>query len=89
MTGIFDGMTGLFTDVFGGSVIYSSSREGWSRVDVMLNHANEPYLLEINTAPGMTSHSLVPMAAKAEGMSYPELCVKILASADLKVGRKG
>lgn len=55
----------------------------------MLNHANEPYLLEINTAPGMTSHSLVPMAAKAEGMSYPELCVKILASADLKVGRKG
>lgn len=63
--------------------------EGWSRVDVMLNHANEPYLLEINTAPGMTSHSLVPMAAKAEGMSYPELCVKILASADLKVGRKG
>ncbi|WP_432786710.1 D-alanine--D-alanine ligase [Oligella sp. MSHR50489EDL] len=63
--------------------------EGWSRVDVMLNSVNEPYLLEINTAPGMTGHSLVPMAAKAEGISYPDLCVKILASADLKVGRKG
>ncbi len=62
--------------------------EGWSRVDVMLNTNNEPFLLEINTAPGMTSHSLVPMAAKAEGMSYSELCVNILASADLKVGRK-
>ena len=63
--------------------------EGWSRVDVMLNADNEPYLLEINTAPGMTSHSLVPMAAKAEGMSYPDLCLNILASAELKVGRKG
>lgn len=63
--------------------------EGWSRVDVMLDQNNDPYLLEINTAPGMTSHSLVPMAAKANGMSYPELCVNILASADLKVGRKG
>lgn len=63
--------------------------EGWSRVDVMLDANNEPYFLEINTAPGMTSHSLVPMAAKAEGISYPDLCVKILASAELKVGRKG
>lgn len=62
--------------------------EGWSRVDVMLNANDEPYLLEINTAPGMTSHSLVPMAAKADGMTYPELCVNILASAELKVGRK-
>ncbi|MDO5668046.1 MAG: D-alanine--D-alanine ligase [Alcaligenaceae bacterium] len=63
--------------------------EGWSRVDVMLDANNEPYFLEINTAPGMTSHSLVPMAAKAEGISYPDLCMKILASAELKVGRKG
>ncbi|QPT39510.1 D-alanine--D-alanine ligase B [Oligella ureolytica] len=63
--------------------------EGWSRVDVMLNANGDPFLLEINTAPGMTSHSLVPMAAKADGMTYPELCVNILASADLKVGRKG
>lgn len=62
--------------------------EGWSRVDVMLNANDEPFLLEINTAPGMTSHSLVPMAAKADGMTYSELCVNILASADLKVGRK-
>lgn len=63
--------------------------EGWSRVDVMLDANEAPYFLEINTAPGMTSHSLVPMAAKAEGISYPDLCVKILASAELKVGRKG
>lgn len=63
--------------------------EGWSRVDVMLDADNEPYFLEINTAPGMTSHSLVPMAAKAAGISYPDLCVKILATAELKVGRKG
>ena len=43
----------------------------------------QPYLLEINTAPGMTSHSLVPMAAKATGMSYPALCVEILHHASL------
>lgn len=63
--------------------------EGWSRVDVLVDANNQPTLLEINTAPGMTSHSLVPMAAKAEGMSYADLCVSILASAELKVGRKG
>ena len=40
--------------------------------------------LELNTSPGMTSHSLVPMAARATGMSYADLCVHILASASLK-----
>jgi D-alanine-D-alanine ligase len=39
----------------------------------------QPYLLEINTAPGMTSHSLVPMSARAAGIAYPQLCVLLLA----------
>ena len=59
---------------------------GWGRVDFMLRAAdNEPFLLEINTSPGMTGHSLVPMAAKAAGISYEDLCVRILASARLEL----
>jgi D-alanine-D-alanine ligase len=54
---------------------------GWGRVDLMLDKAGKPFLLEVNTAPGMTGHSLVPMAAKATGVSYEDLCVKILESA--------
>ena len=54
---------------------------GWGRVDLMLDKAGQPFLLEVNTAPGMTGHSLVPMAAKATGVSYEDLCVKILESA--------
>jgi D-alanine-D-alanine ligase len=57
---------------------------GWARVDFMLRAADdEPFLLEINTSPGMTGHSLVPMSAKAAGVSYEDLCVEILRSADL------
>jgi len=57
---------------------------GWSRVDVMVDaKTREPYLLEINTSPGMTSHSLVPMAARAVGMSYAQLCVEMLGAATL------
>jgi D-alanine-D-alanine ligase len=56
---------------------------GWGRVDLMLDRAGLPYLLEVNTAPGMTGHSLVPMAARAVGISYEDLCVKILQSAGL------
>lgn len=59
--------------------------EGWARADFMLDDENRPWLLEINTSPGMTSHSLVPMAAKAEGISYADLCVQILSMASLKV----
>ncbi|CAK7038216.1 D-alanine--D-alanine ligase [Kerstersia gyiorum] len=59
--------------------------EGWGRVDVMLDRQDRPWLLEINTSPGMTGHSLVPMAARAEGIDYAELCVRILAGASLKV----
>ncbi len=51
---------------------------GWGRVDFMLDHDGKPYLLELNTSPGMTDHSLVPMAARAAGMSFDELCLAIL-----------
>ena len=60
---------------------------GWGRVDLMLNRRGRPYLLEVNTSPGMTGHSLVPMAARAEGTSYEDLCVQILRSASLKIGQ--
>jgi len=54
---------------------------GWGRVDLMLDRAGEPSLLEVNTVPGMTDHSLVPMAARARGISFDQLCVRILESA--------
>ena len=57
---------------------------GWGRLDVMIDaKTRQPYLLEVNTSPGMTGHSLVPMSAKAAGISYPELCVQLLALATL------
>jgi D-alanine-D-alanine ligase len=60
--------------------------EGWGRVDVLLRERDQkPFLLEVNTSPGMTSHSLVPMAARAEGISYEDLCVEILRTARLKL----
>lgn len=61
--------------------------EGWGRADVILDAQDRPWLIEMNTSPGMTGHSLVPMAAKAVGMSYPELCMHILKDACCKVGR--
>ena len=62
--------------------------EGWGRVDVLLRESdNKPFLLEVNTSPGMTSHSLVPMAARAVGISYEDLCIEILKSARLKMAR--
>jgi D-alanine-D-alanine ligase len=51
---------------------------GWGRVDFILDKDRIPFLLEINTVPGMTSHSLVPMAAKASNMSFNDLVIKIL-----------
>ena len=54
---------------------------GWGRIDLMLDRAGRPFLLEVNTSPGMTSHSLVPMAARAAGLSYEDLCLRILESA--------
>jgi len=54
---------------------------GWGRVDLMLNRRGRPFLLEVNTVPGMTGHSLVPKAARAVGMSYEDLCLRILEAA--------
>ena len=51
---------------------------GWARLDVMLDAAGNPYFLEANTSPGMTDHSLVPMAARAAGMTFDELVLAIL-----------
>ncbi|MBR0343902.1 MAG: D-alanine--D-alanine ligase [Rudaea sp.] len=51
---------------------------GWGRVDVMRDRAGKLYLLEVNTSPGMTSHSLVPKAARAVGVDFEELCWRIL-----------
>ncbi|MBQ9579470.1 MAG: D-alanine--D-alanine ligase, partial [Ottowia sp.] len=62
---------------------------GWGRVDVMLDAATRrPFLLEINTSPGMTGHSLVPMAARAVGIDYEELCLRLLAGATLDYARE-
>ena len=56
----------------------SAGCEGWGRVDVMRDRAGKLYLLEVNTAPGMTSHSLVPKAARQIGIEFDELCWRIL-----------
>ena len=53
---------------------------GWGRVDFMLDDAGQPWFLELNAIPGMTSHSLVPMAARAAGMDFDELVWRILAA---------
>lgn len=52
---------------------------GWGRVDFMLDQQGQPYVLEVNTVPGMTEKSLVPMAAKAAGLSFSELVLQVLA----------
>ncbi|WBY00777.1 D-alanine--D-alanine ligase [Ramlibacter tataouinensis] len=57
---------------------------GWGRIDVMIDAATrKPSLLEINTSPGMTGHSLVPMSARATGIEYADLCLQLIASAAL------
>jgi D-alanine-D-alanine ligase len=61
---------------------------GWGRIDVMIDAATrQPSLLEINTSPGMTGHSLVPMSARAAGISYEDLCLQLLAGATLDLQR--
>ena len=63
---------------------------GWGRADVMIDRlTRKPYLLEINTSPGMTSHSLVPMSARAAGISYEDLCIEVLKTASLDHERHG
>jgi D-alanine-D-alanine ligase len=60
---------------------------GWGRADVMMRADGTYSFLEMNTSPGMTGHSLVPMAAKAAGLGYAELCVRILEAAALDTGK--
>ena len=63
---------------------------GWSRADLIIRHSDrKPFLIEMNTSPGMTTHSLVPMAARAVGLSYEALCVHLLATAALDPVGKG
>lgn len=57
---------------------------GWGRVDFLKDQAGKLYLLEVNTSPGMTDHSLVPMAAKVAGKSFEQLVVEILGLAGVK-----
>ncbi len=59
---------------------------GWGRVDVMRDRAGNNWLLEVNTTPGMTSHSLVPKAARATGIGFEDLCWRILESSFLREG---
>ncbi len=61
---------------------------GWGRVDLMVDRAGKPYFLEVNTSPGMTDHSLVPMAARHAGIPFDELCVRILALAAVGSGQE-
>jgi len=57
---------------------------GWGRADLMIRERDrKAFLLEMNTAPGMTGHSLVPMSASAQGIGYQDLCMRILALATL------
>jgi len=60
------------------SVFHAIGCRDWGRVDFMLDNAGDAYFMELNTAPGMTDHSLVPMAAKALDISFEQLCVEIL-----------
>ncbi|MCB1850659.1 MAG: D-alanine--D-alanine ligase [Gammaproteobacteria bacterium] len=59
---------------------------GWGRIDMMVDRQGEPFLIEVNTVPGMTSHSLVPMAARANGIDFDQLVWRIL---ELGVAQRG
>ncbi|AGF48552.1 D-alanine-D-alanine ligase [Candidatus Kinetoplastibacterium oncopeltii TCC290E] len=59
--------------------------DGWARLDFILDKYDNPWLLEINTSPGMTDHSLIPTAAKAAGISYTDLCLYLLSDASCKI----
>ena len=73
------GVRGLALEAF-----QAIGAEGWGRVDMMMNQAGELFLIEVNTVPGMTGHSLVPMAAKACGLSFDQLVWRIL---EISLGR--
>jgi D-alanine-D-alanine ligase len=54
---------------------------GWARVDLIIDKSGQPYFLEMNTSPGMTDHSLVPMGARQAGISFEQLVLQILEAA--------
>lgn len=58
--------------------------EGLARIDIIIDNNNTPWLLEINNIPGMTKHSLIPLAAKMNGLNYEDLCILILSTASCK-----
>jgi len=68
------------------STFQALGAEGWGRVDLFIDKEGHPWIIELNTLPGMTDHSLVPMAAKAKGMAFDELVVRILMQT---LGQKG
>ncbi len=61
---------------------HSVAASGWGRVDIMCDQSSQPYVIEVNTVPGMTDHSLVPKAAKAAGVEFNELVMRILDTSD-------
>lgn len=61
---------------------------GWGRIDLMVDEKGQPWLIELNTVPGMTSHSLVPMAAKQAGIDFDTLVMKILGTSTDQINRK-
>ena len=67
----------------------SAGLQVYARVDAILAENGQPYILEINTIPGMTEASLLPEAAQAAGMSYPDLCARIIALSRLRQGYGG
>jgi len=69
------------------AAFFAAGCSGWGRVDFMRDRAGRPWLLEVNTAPGMTSHSLVPKAARQRGVAFDELVWRVLeTSFDARAG---
>jgi len=77
--GLDDAMVGKINHLVERTIKVTGVRH-WGRVDLMLDAANQPWVIEVNTAPGMTDHSLVPMAAKEAGLDMPNLVLRILES---------
>ena len=69
------------------STFQALGAEGWGRVDLFIDKDGRPWVIELNTLPGMTDHSLVPMAAKASGIEFDELVVRVLGQTLNKRGR--
>ncbi len=77
--GLETGKEQQFQDL-AGRAFAAVGASGWGRVDMMVDAAGDPWLIEVNTVPGMTDHSLVPMAARASGIDFAELVWRILAT---------